>query len=432
MQGERVVVVGGGLAGLMAAAVLARDGVPVTLFEAARTLGGRARTQRRNGFDLNLGPHALYRHGAGIEHLRALGLPLHGGVPSPDGIALFEGEMGRLPTTPVGLMTSRLLGARARLEAARFFLRWPTIDSAPLAGISVDAWIDDTLRDPVLRRLVRALVRLFTYAAESDHLSAAAAIEQGKIGISGNVLYLDGGWQGLVDGVAAAARAAGARLVTGARVEALEQEGTQRTLRLAGGERVPAAAILLAVPPAAAAALAGREIARRGRWLEGQRPVLAATMELGLSHLPIPARRLALGVDEPLYYSVHSAWADLAPKGGALLHLARYLRSDETDDRSEQMLEGLADQLQPGWRDHLVHRRFLPRMVVANHLPLAARGGRAGRPPVDVPGADSLFIAGDWVGERGLLADAALASGHDAAKRIAARYADRRPARDAA
>ena len=47
-------------------------------------------------------------------------------------------------------------------------------------------------------------------------------------------------------------------------------------------------------------------------------------------------------------------------------------------------------------------------------LPIATAGGLAGRPAVVVPGADGLLLAGDWVGPTGMLADAAVASGHDA------------------
>ncbi|MEJ7719336.1 MAG: FAD/NAD(P)-binding protein [Ilumatobacteraceae bacterium] len=54
------IVVGGGLAGLTAAATLARDGRSVVVIEGASQLGGRARTRHHDGFDLNLGPHALY------------------------------------------------------------------------------------------------------------------------------------------------------------------------------------------------------------------------------------------------------------------------------------------------------------------------------------------------------------------------------------
>jgi len=58
------VVIGGGVAGLTAAALLGPTGAPVVLLEKASATGGRAATRDRNGFLFNLGPHALYRTGA--------------------------------------------------------------------------------------------------------------------------------------------------------------------------------------------------------------------------------------------------------------------------------------------------------------------------------------------------------------------------------
>ena len=69
-RNPRTIVVGGGLAGLTAAATLAGRGHAVTVVEGADHLGGRARTRRRDGFDLNLGPHALYKAGGGMAILR--------------------------------------------------------------------------------------------------------------------------------------------------------------------------------------------------------------------------------------------------------------------------------------------------------------------------------------------------------------------------
>src|SRR5258705_7283614 len=45
----RVAIVGGGYAGMAAAAELARNGVPVTVFETGRVLGGRARCIETDG-----------------------------------------------------------------------------------------------------------------------------------------------------------------------------------------------------------------------------------------------------------------------------------------------------------------------------------------------------------------------------------------------
>jgi squalene-associated FAD-dependent desaturase len=55
----RVAVIGGGWAGCAAAVTLASAGVPVTVFEQARTLGGRARRVMHGGMALDNGQHVL-------------------------------------------------------------------------------------------------------------------------------------------------------------------------------------------------------------------------------------------------------------------------------------------------------------------------------------------------------------------------------------
>src|SRR5262245_22740898 len=94
------IVVGGGLAGLAAALWLARRGEPVTLFERAPRLGGRAQTRTQDGFRFNVGPHALYRAGAGLQVLGALGIAVSGRTPPLSGAYAFDG--GRLHTLPIG------------------------------------------------------------------------------------------------------------------------------------------------------------------------------------------------------------------------------------------------------------------------------------------------------------------------------------------
>lgn len=67
-----VAVVGGGWAGCAAAVELARNGCAVSLFEAARTLGGRARRVELNGLALDNGQHILL--GAYSESLRLMSI----------------------------------------------------------------------------------------------------------------------------------------------------------------------------------------------------------------------------------------------------------------------------------------------------------------------------------------------------------------------
>ncbi len=81
------------------------------------------------------------------------------------------------------------------------------------------------------------------------------------------------------------------------------------------------------------------------------------------------------------------------------------------------MLEALMDKMQPGWRDFVVHTAFQPNLTVTWDVPLASRGGLAGRTPVATDDY-RVALAGDWVGDEGHLADAAFASGKRAAEHL--------------
>lgn len=422
-----VVVIGGGLAGLTAAVRLGRAGHAVTLLEKAGAPGGRAITTRKGGFSLNLGPHALYVSGAGRPILKELGVAVHGRPPAvTGGFAFDRGKLHTLPAGFVSLLTTGLLPLSAKLEVARLLGSIGSIDPAPIEGVSAAAWIEKKIRAPEVRALVTALFRLSTYTADAEQLSAGVALRQLQIALRDNVLYLDGGWQSLVDGLQKAAVEAGVEIVTGARAERIEiAGGAVSGVRLDGGRTISAGAAVIAASPAVASALVpeSRDLAR---YAERAIPVKAACLDVALSKLPRDRNLFALGIDRPLYLSVHSAAAKLAPEGGAVIHVMQYLRGDAAADEAE--LEALLDLAQPGFRDHVIEKRFLPALTVSNAIVTAAGGGLRGRPDAIVPSIEGLVLAGDWVGPEGVLADGSLASGKRAAELVASRSVRRRAA----
>jgi phytoene dehydrogenase-like protein len=411
-----VAVVGGGLAGLTAAAYLARAGRRVTVLEKASALGGRAVTQEKHGFFMNLGAHALYLGGPARRALDELGVEAPGRVPpASGGLALRDGRLHTLPTGFVSLLTTGVVDLSGKIELARLLASVRAIDTAALAGTSTRDWLERSVRSPAARGVLEMLLRLATYTADMDCLSAGAALHQLRLAVEANVRYLDGGWQTLVDGLRRVATSAGARIVADARATNVRIEGgAARGVTLADGATIDAEGVILAVSPGAAAALVPGVPALADRAARAI-PVQAACLDLALSRLPSPRALIALGIDRPLYLSVHSASARLAPQGSALIHLVKYLAGNDDGD-PEGELEGLIDQVQPGWREVVVERRFLPSMVVSNALVAADEGGLTGRPDVAVPGVRGLALAGDWVGPEGMLADAALASARRAAE----------------
>jgi hypothetical protein len=139
-----------------------------------------------------------------------------------------------------------------------------------------------------------------------------------------------------------------------------------------------------------------------------------ATLDLGLDKLPEDAARVAFALDRPLYLSVHSASARLAPKGSAMAHVAKYLGDTEPDPVAvREELEEYASLAIPQWQRHTRVTRFLPNLTVTAMMPTPA-----GRPDVDFLDMENVAIAGDWVGEDGMLADAAVASALKAASMI--------------
>ncbi|HEX8408948.1 MAG TPA: FAD-dependent oxidoreductase [Thermoanaerobaculia bacterium] len=425
---KNVVIVGGGLAGLAASIYLARGGRTVTVFEKRRYLGGRAITQLRQGYRFNLGAHAFYRTGAGAAVCRELGIPVRGVVPKPKAIALVNGQERRFPTNVLSLLGTSLLSLSGKAQLGQALWRIRRIERNPPApSQTVRDWIDEHLTDTRAKQVLETLIRLATYSNHADTASAALSLAQMKIALRG-AIYVHEGWQRIIDAMHSTAISAGVNFVSSSRIVGVDTGGGEvRAIRLGGlefdadrmdtlavaypettpeavdGARLPAQTVILAVDPVTASELTGQN------W--STTPITAACLDVALRSLPKPKRTFALGIDDPLYFAVHSAWAQLTPKGGALIQSVKYGGTAA----DEPVLEGLLDRMQPGWRDLVVHRRFMPALTVSNALvrPNAPR-------PAAVTNVRGLYLAGDWVGDEGLLSDAALASARTAAKAVLA------------
>ncbi len=409
--GHDVVVVGAGLAGLAAAATAGRAGSRVLVVD-GRSAGGRARTDERDGFRFNQGAHALYLGGHAERVLSELGVGVPAGAPpSGDQWGRCGDLVSPLPSTPVRAVRSRLVGAAGAAQLARL-ARWlRTVDASEFADRSFASWLSGRgLRDDAAA-IVRIVAHVASYADDLGVISADAVLAQLRLVFAHGVRYLDGGWQVLVDGLVDAATAAGVEVCTGVGVASVASDGDGSRVELRDGTTLAAGAVVLAVggPEATAALLPGDP-----RWGDLGPPSTAACLDLGLRRPP--DRRVVFEMDEPMYLSTHGPPADLAPSGRAVVHVMRYGARAVPADRTA--LWGLARTA--GVRDDdVIEQRVLARMVTSHSVPVPGRG-LAGRPGVDSGGARGVYVAGDWVGPDGLLADAALASGAAAGRRAAA------------
>ncbi|MEO7522225.1 MAG: protoporphyrinogen oxidase [Gemmatimonas sp.] len=114
-----VAVVGAGITGLVAAYELRRQGVNVTLYEAASHAGGCIRTTAADGFIAEHGPNSFVTSPAAEALLSRLGLQREVVEASPTANKRFIVRRGRLqsvPLSPRGLLRTPLLSAHAKLR----------------------------------------------------------------------------------------------------------------------------------------------------------------------------------------------------------------------------------------------------------------------------------------------------------------------------
>jgi squalene-associated FAD-dependent desaturase len=177
----RVAVIGGGCAGLAAAATLAEQGIPVTVFEAAKQLGGRARGLNWKGKRLDNGQHILigaYRDTlrlmrlAGVEEATALmRLPLE----------LIQHRQFRLRASARLPAPLHILSGLLRAQGLTFRERWAALrfmTALRLQGFRLAQ--DEPLSDFLARyhqpeRVIRWLWEPLCLAALNTPLSQASA-----------------------------------------------------------------------------------------------------------------------------------------------------------------------------------------------------------------------------------------------------------------
>ena len=156
----KVAVIGGGWAGIAAAVELTAAGISTTLFEAGRTLGGRARAVQFDGRTLDNGQHILLgayrdtlalmrRVGADPEQLfdrRPLQIIDN---------ASFRLALPKLPAplnVAWGLLTARGVGLREKLATALWMEGIKRQGFRLPADITVAAWLDAAGQTGALRR----------------------------------------------------------------------------------------------------------------------------------------------------------------------------------------------------------------------------------------------------------------------------------------
>jgi hypothetical protein len=365
-------VVGGGIAGLVAAITAAEAGAPVVLHEAADRLGGRA----LGGADLqaiNYGPHVVHAGGALTDWLAAyrVRVPLRPFIPR-GGVQLLDDRGPHFPS----------------LEALRL-VRTFGVREAP---------VDETFRDWAERRfdrptaeLLARFTGLYTFHHDPGSLSAQfvwAGYRRAFVR-SAQVRWIPGGWTTLIDALAARAAGLGVQIATGERLEAGD---------------LPDGPTVVATP----LAIAGRLLERRLEWTGARTalldvvatpdrrwPALVADLRSDLTTCCMVERETIVdpGRSGGERADVFQAHLGIAPGVGSAEGVAR--------------IESAMDAAVEGWRDRTVWRRG---HIVANATGAVDLPGTIWRDRPAIDQGDYRYLAGDMVAAPGMLCEVSVNS----------------------
>ncbi len=275
---RRIAVVGGGIAGLVAARDLARAGFDVEVSERGERLGGAVALHRLAGVDLDAGAEAFANRSDTVAALlRELGLEASIVTPyrSPAWLQLPDlaapipatGILG-IPGDPSAEDVRAVLGpvgsARAAEDLELPLGRWAERQPGNAAGISVADLVRDRMGDAVLERLVTPIVAgvhsvdpealdvetaapgLFDAMLAHGSLARGVAAMRAKAPAGAAVSSLRGGMHTLISALVSDLEAHGGRVRLNAPVRDL---GAVDADRIVLAVDAPAAAALLQTHP---------------------------------------------------------------------------------------------------------------------------------------------------------------------------------------
>jgi phytoene dehydrogenase-like protein len=375
---NHITIIGGGIAGLTAAIACGEEGVPVRLFEAHKTLGGRGRAIS-GPYLAHEGGHVFYADGPHYTWLKERGLVRGLGWPSATQVPRlgFRAD-GRIRHLPPPRMLSAQVHPRLRAPVDTDFRTWAS-----------RRWGEKTAEQ------MANAISVVTYDADTGRLSAAfvwdlfqRVLGQPRVPA---IRWVRGGWHRVIERMVSHAENMGVTLETDSRVDEVSTVDGP---------------VIVATEMTSARSLLGDDSLD---WTSGD----CALLDLAVRRSAADGA-VVFDLDEGGFHESYSMQDDsVAPAGESLFQLQMPIRSGESHDVAAGRLRTFADAVLPGWGDRTTYHRTATAKgrTGANDLP-----GQTWRDRPAIDRGDGVYLAGDMVAAPGMRGEIAINSALRAAR----------------
>jgi len=429
----RVAIIGGGLAGLTAAAYLSNEtGVEGVLFERSPQLGGRAFTYEKAGFTLNYGAHAIYgldRHTISSME-KELGLSF--GSKQVDKRKVMYEKHDQLTPAPldfVNLVKTDILDTRGKMrfaaEITAIIANIHTLKNYPTLG----DYLAESEADENVKELWEHLVCSNFFITPEDARKVPGHVISAyyhNLFLSQRpVNYILGSWAVITNQLRAKMEGSGRwQLALQEGVDEIRYENGQYVLKTKAREEAFDRVIFAMPVQQVVKLLKGTPWEPFMAPYENNRSTEVMVYDIGLSQVVARPFSYISDMNNKMFITDVSATDHtLVPEGGQLLQGVAYL-TDEFDaeadrkayleERTAQM-EALFDRHYPGWRDAVAVKRVSKKAMVQSVKNVADNKLL----PVRVESAP-FFFCGDGCEGKGELAERAFSSARKAAELLVA------------
>ncbi|GIQ69031.1 hypothetical protein XYCOK13_18550 [Xylanibacillus composti] len=424
-QSYDTVIVGGGLAGLSSAALLAKQGKKVLVLERGN-LGGRAVTLNIKDFKFNFGAHAIYGRDSSTLRLfeKELGIHIAWRDFNPNKAKYDLGStLTDIPANILGLFRTRVMKNASKVAFTYEIFKTLIGKEKGSAHMSIKRWMDEKQVSDDVQEMMLTLASSNFFTKEPEKIPSDVFFGYYNRLFTTNkpVAYIEGGWQALIDELVRVIEENGGEIRTKQKVTAVKTE-EERVVEV----ETPDAAyradrFIFCIPPMELAKVfENTRIEHLLKHYAHYQASYVFVYDIGLKeridtpYTYVYDKKNKLFITDISYYD-----ETCVPEGGQLLQAIAYLNEEDLGNKealaeTQEKIERLYDKHFAGWREQLVVPRMSKR---ASAQEIKWRIDQQAM-PVFFPDYRNLYFAGDWCQGKGQLSELSFSSAYEACQLV--------------